>query len=97
MCVARRDDGCSTRQSTLIYRAIQSEFVQCLFDDGDVIAEQYWDSSGPGAGAGCVTVYDYFGSYVALNDDGPYVYATRQAAIDDVTTVIDATVSINVY
>lgn len=71
-------------------------FIQRVCDDGDELAQQYWDSGSPGGGAGCVTAYDYFGSYLTLNDDDPYVYPTREAAINDVTTATDATVSVDV-
>ena len=74
-----------------------NEFMQRIADHGDILAQQHWDSGGPGAGAGYVTAYNYFGSFVTLEDDGPHVHPTREAAIHDVTTITDAAVSVEVY
>ncbi|MFC1657419.1 N-formylglutamate amidohydrolase [Candidatus Moduliflexota bacterium] len=46
-----------------------------LIDEGEVIAYQDWDSGGPGAGAGQVSVCEYEGEYYILHDaghSGPY-------------------------
>jgi len=46
-----------------------------LIDEGEVIAYQDWDSGGPGAGAGQVSVCEYGGEYYILHDaghSGPY-------------------------
>jgi len=72
-------------------------FLERLQPQGDMMAQQYWDSGGPGAGAGWVTAYEYFGVFVVVDDAGWRVVGSADEALRDVTTETDATVSVEVY
>lgn len=71
--------------------------VDNLLEHGEEVFWQDWDSGGPGAGAGRVSVYRYKGAYYVLHDaelEGPY--SSKQEAIDKhgVALVNDATTAI---
>jgi len=65
-------------------------------EQGDMLAEQYWDSGGPGAGAGYVTAFDYHGVFLVVGDAGLRICPSREEAIRDATAETDATVSVDV-
>ena len=50
-------------------------------NEGDLIAEQEWDSGGPGAGAGVVSVYKFEGKYYVDTDAGMFEYETEEEAM----------------
>lgn len=63
---------------------IEDHFLEAVVERGTRVAYQEWDSGGPGAGAGCTTVYRYGGLYFVSHDaglDGPY--DDRQTAVDE--------------
>lgn len=65
-----------------------------ILEEGELVAYQDWDSGGPGAGAGRVSVYLFEGRYYGFHDagmEGPF--EDKVAAIDAVglDCVTDAT------
>jgi len=72
-------------------------FPDRLQAQAEMMAQQYWDSGGPGAGAGWVTAYDYFGVFVVVDDAGWRVVDSAAEALRDVTAETDATVSVEVF
>jgi hypothetical protein len=68
-----------------------------IIGSGKEVAYQEWDSGGPGAGAGRISVYRYRSNFYVFDDvgtHGPYKTFTRalkRAGIDEIT---DATVEV---
>ena len=51
------------------------DMFEQISDQGSLVAYQDWDSGGPGAGAGRVSVYEYEGEFYVSHDagiDGPH-------------------------
>ena len=65
-------------------------------NEGDLIAEQEWDSGGPGAGAGVVSVYEFEGKYYVDHDAGIDEYETKEEALSQIPEN-EATVSTTIY
>ena len=65
-------------------------------NEGDLIAEQEWDSGGPGAGAGVVSVYEFEGKYYVDHDAGIDEYETKEEALLQIPEN-EATVSTTIY
>ena len=67
-------------------------FFEVLFEEGELVAQHYWDSGGPGAGADSVTVYKYRDCYFGFNDvasHGPFDYldeAIKAVQLDQPTS-----------
>ncbi len=68
--------------------------VEDILDDGDLVAYQDWDSGGPGAGAGRVSVYEYDGAYYGMHDaglEGPFTSFAEAASSVGLYVERDAT------
>ena len=68
-----------------------------LLEHGKEVFRQDWDSEGPGAGAGRVSVYRYKNAYYVSHDagvEGPYSSKSEAVARNGVADVNAATVSI---
>lgn len=75
----------------------EQDLGEIILEDGKEVAYQDWDSGGPGAGAGRVSVFEYEGLFYVFHDAGMEGgYATIDEAMDKngVVTVNNATVSI---
>ncbi|MEO5740201.1 MAG: hypothetical protein ABIS29_06370 [Vicinamibacterales bacterium] len=73
------------------------EDFNAILEDGEVVFYQDWDSGGPGAGAGRVSVYRFRGLFYVDHDagmEGPY--ATKEEAVQEngAATIGDATETI---
>ena len=74
--------------------------LEAIIEDGNVVAEHHWDSGGPGAGAGVVSVYKYRGCYFGLNDVAWYgPFDTLDPVFEKlgILTPTDATTSIKIF
>jgi hypothetical protein len=68
-----------------------------IFEDGEEVAYQDWDSRGPGAGAGCISVYKYAKKFYVSHDagiDGPFATKAEAISVGGVDRVSDATTEI---
>lgn len=72
------------------------EFIDRLLGEGRKLAEQFWDGGAPGM-SGCVTAYDYYGSYLILHDAGFSIFSSRDEAIGEATREGPATKSTRIY
>lgn len=76
---------------------VDEEPFEDIIDNGEEVCWQDWDSGGPGAGAGRVSIYRYKGVFYALHDaglDGPYRSKDEAVAHNGVLEVGSATVAI---
>ena len=62
----------------------------------NLIAEQEWDSGGPGAGAGVDYIYEFEGKYYVYHDAGIDEYETKEEALLQIPEN-EATVSTTIY
>ena len=72
-------------------------FFDNLIDNGEEVAYQDWDSGGPGAGAGRVSVYRYRHKFYVVHDaglSGPYNTKAEAISANAVDRETDATVGI---
>ncbi len=69
---------------------------QDIINSGEVVFWQDWDSGGPGAGAGRVTVYRYKEKYYVLDTEmfGPVDTKSEAISNNDVDEVNSSTVAI---
>jgi hypothetical protein len=68
-----------------------------IMEKGTEVAYQDWDSGGPGAGAGRLSVYRYRGQFYVFHDAGmmgPYATLRRAAMEGGIERVNDATTAI---
>ena len=73
------------------------DLFDCVQEQGEEVAYQDWDSGGPGAGAGRVSVYHFEGRYYGFHDaevEGPFKTKREAVAQLGVNDVNDATVEI---
>src|SRR5262249_49922102 len=54
----------------------ESDLWDAIYEHGQLVGRQEWDSGGPGAGAGTVDVYFYQGAFYSTDNDvggyGPF-------------------------
>jgi len=76
------DDGemweCDTKDEAIEYLPDEWELIR---SNGEIIAEQDWDSGGPGIGAGVVTLYHYKDKYYVEHDAGIDEYKSKEEAM----------------
>ena len=76
------DDGemweCNTKDEAIEYLPDEWELIR---SNGEIIAEQDWDSGGPGIGAGVVTLYHYKDKYYVEHDAGIDEYKSKEEAM----------------
>ncbi|HXI17499.1 MAG TPA: hypothetical protein VNM48_14125 [Chloroflexota bacterium] len=75
----------------------EQEYGERVIEDGEEVAYQDWDSGGPGAGAGRVSILKYEGLFFVCHDAGlEGGYATIDEAMEasGAVRVTDATVAI---
>ena len=47
-------------------------YDEYIFNEAKLIAKHSWDSGGPGAGAGGLSIYDFRGLYISSDDEGHF-------------------------
>ena len=75
----------------------EEDFFEVLLECGQEVAYQDWDSGGPGAGAGRVSVYRYRDRFYVMHDAGlagPYNTKAEAIRANGVDRETDATVRI---
>ena len=69
---------CDTKDEAIEYLPDEWELIR---SNGEIIAEQDWDSGGPGIGAGTVTLYHYKDKYYVEHDAGIDEYQSKEKAM----------------
>lgn len=73
------------------------DFFDRLLKEGEEVAYQDWDSGGPGAGAGRVSVYRFENRYFGIHDaglEGPFNTKVEAVAALGIEAINEATVEI---
>ena len=90
-------DGGKYVVATLVEHEDEDDELDDVISSGREVAYQDWDSAGPGAGAGRVSVYLYKGGYFVLHDaglDGPLPTLASALESGGIDRVNEATVEI---
>lgn len=85
------DDGQANEEDP---DGVDEDIGERILENGEEVAYQEWDSGGPGAGAGRVSVYEYAKKFYVLNDegmDGPFGTKAEAITAGGVNIINDAT------
>ena len=75
----------------------EEDLLTLIIESGLEVAYQDWDSGGPGAGAGRVSVYQYLTSFYLSHDaglEGPFATLEEALIGSGIESIGDATVQI---
>lgn len=73
------------------------DLFETLLNSGQEVSYQDWDSGGPGAGAGRVSVYRYKDQFYSIHDagmDGPFATSAEAVESSGIDDINDATIAI---